>query len=105
MKSDQIRRIFVEGPQAPIPYYRLWRGNMTGDELAKVALPEAGTRRQAVEAFVEWTRTVQTPGDPAIPTLEWKLCSCRAPEIEGGQRRFDCPWCVLRKAFGLLEDG
>ena len=79
---------------------------MTDEELAKVALPEAGTRRQAVEAFVKWTRDVEDQSEANFHmTLEQRLCSCAAPGIDGvaSGRRHDCPWCTLRSAFGLLE--
>jgi len=104
----------VEEPYGPLPgirhYNVVWkpiygRMEMTDEELAKMALPEAGARRQAVEAFVLWTRDVQVPGTIA-QTLEEHLCSCMGPKIAPGppQYRHNCPWCELRKAFGLLGD-
>ena len=81
------------------------RMTMTDEELAKMALPGAGTRRQAVEAFVLWTRDIEE-SDGVFQTLEENLCSCSAPVIPGvtPELRQDCPWCELRKAFGLLGD-
>lgn len=95
----------MEGPYGPLPgirYYNVaWKpiyGRM------EMPLPEAGTRRQAVEAFVLWTREIEE-SDGVFQTLEENLCSCAVPtiaDVGAPQRSHDCPWCELRKAFGLL---
>ena len=99
----------VEEPYGPLPgirYYNVvWKPIYGRTEMA---LPEAGTRRQAVEAFVLWTRDVEDNRDTlgsGVLTLEESLCTCVAPVIPGvtPELRHDCPWCELRKAFGLLE--
>ncbi len=71
-------------------------------------LDETIAGAEAVEAFVKWTRDFHTP--ELAMTLEARLCSCAAPAItqSGSPEEVlspqTCPWCELRKAFGLLED-
>ena len=113
----------VEEPYGPLPgirYYNVaWEpiygrptmNMMAWDEEESAAEEEAFLltqregRRKAVEAFVLWTRDVEVPGR-ITQTLEEHLCSCMGPKIAPGppQYRHNCPWCKLRKAFGLLGD-